>query len=76
METFSSQSMIISGKFYLEKNISCNDTSVMQLTSGCQSNVGVNMPAHVLKVERPNKWESMKNWLQEVRGYNTGQTPV
>lgn len=48
----------------------------MSLTSGSQSNVGVNMPAQVWKVVRPNKGESLKNWLQEVRGYHRGQTPV
>lgn len=48
----------------------------MQRTHGSQSDVGVNMPAHVLKVGRSDKGESVKNWLQEVRGDHGGQTPL
>lgn len=58
------------------KAISCLGNSVMQLTRGGQSDVGVNVPAHVSKVGGSNKGQSVKNWLQEVRGDHGGQTPL
>lgn len=34
------------------------------------------MSANVWTVVGPNNRQSVKNWLQEVRGYHRGQTPV
>lgn len=34
------------------------------------------MTPDALRVGGPNERENMKNWLQEVRGYNGGQTPI